>query len=280
MPVNAARPLDNFPLIRSRRVEELQEAFARVYAEPVVIPARNSESLSAIFNNCRLQRIELAYVAFDGPVALAFPGAAFFSLLLPVRGTGEIVSGKTRWTLGAGAGAMLSAGNDHHGNYRGAYENMVLRISARTLTEKLQAVTGATIGEPLRMRPQAPAREPATQMLQLYVPRLIATLSQSRPPYPQWWIEETEQLLMLLFLFGYQHNYSHLLESEIDAAQWQVRRAEEYIAANVDRAVTLEELAEVTGVSGLSLFRAFKQSRGYSPLEFVRRLRARQGCRP
>jgi len=278
MPVNAARPLDNFPLIRSRKLEELQEAFARVYAEPVVMPTRNVGELAAVFNNCRLRRIELAYVGFSGPVAFDFPGAAFFSLLLPVRGTGGILSGRTASVLSVGSAAVLSAGIGHRSTYPGAYENMVLRVSARTLTEKLQAMTGATIGEPLRMRPELPPKEPAAQMLQLYVPRLIATLSQSHPPFPDWWIEETEQILMLLFLRGHRHNYSYLLEADVaDAAPWQVRRAEEYIAANVQRAITLEELAEVTGVSGLSLFRAFKQSRGCSPLEFVKRLRAR-GC--
>jgi transcriptional regulator GlxA family with amidase domain len=68
------------------------------------------------------------------------------------------------------------------------------------------------------------------------------------------------------------------LEQEAaDAAPWQVRQAEEYIEANAGRAVTLEELAEATGVSTLSLFRTFKRSRGYSPLEFAERVRSKFG---
>lgn len=62
VPVNSARPLDNFPLIRSRRVEELQDAFARVYAKPVVVPIGKGERLDTVFNNCRLQG---AYIAFS-----------------------------------------------------------------------------------------------------------------------------------------------------------------------------------------------------------------------
>jgi len=277
--VTPARPLDNFPLIRARKVEELQEAFARVYAKPVVMPVRGGEGLSASFNNCRLERTELSYVAFGGPVAFDFPGAAFFSLLLPVHGNGEIVTGKSACTMSVGNSTVLSAGIGHRSTYRAPYANLVLRISAATLTEKLRAMTGAAINAPLRMSPNALLREPAAQMLRLYVPRLAATLSQAHPPFPPWWMAETEQLLMLLFLCGHQHNYSHLLELDAAAAApWQVRRAEDYIAANAERPITLEELAEVTGVSALSLYRSFKQSRGCSPLEFAKRLRARGGC--
>jgi len=83
---------------------------------------------------------------------------------------------------------------------------------------------------------------------------------------------------MTLFLSGHRHNYSHLLEREAaDAAPWQVRRAEEYIVENAHRAISLEELAEVAGVSAFSLFAAFKKHRGYSPREFVARIRAKHG---
>jgi transcriptional regulator GlxA family with amidase domain len=57
------------------------------------------------------------------------------------------------------------------------------------------------------------------------------------------------------------------------AAPWQVRRAESYIEANWDQPVSIERLAAVTGVSTRSLFRTFKQSRGYTPQEFARSVR-------
>ena len=72
---------------------------------------------------------------------------------------------------------------------------------------------------------------------------------------------------------------SSLLEQNAtDAAPWQVKRAEEYIAENAHRAISLEELADVTGVSAFSLFAAFRKHRGYSPREFVTRVRAKHGA--
>jgi len=118
-------------------------------------------------------------------------------------------------------------------------------------------------------------------MLQQSVPVLVDTLGGAEPPYPAWWIAQTEQLLMTLFLCGYRHNYSHLLDREpSDAAPAQVRQAEEYIEANAHRAVTLDDLAGVTGVSAFSLFSAFRKYRGYSPFEFLSEVRSRQAGAP
>ena len=275
--MNSARPLDNFPLIRSRKIEELQEAFARVYARPVAVPSRAVEGVDVILNNCQLRQTELAYFTLDGSIQFEFPGADSFAMLMPLRGKGELSCGNHTFALRGGTSAVVSAHTGHRAVFQGGHELLVLRVKAQALTEKLAALTGVTINAPLRMSERMTLKEPAAQMLRHYVPQLAATLSQSQPPLPDWWTVETEQLLMLLLLCGYEHNYSHFLELDShDGAPWQVRKAEQYIAANAARAITLEELAETVGMSGLSLFRTFKKSRGYSPLEYLARVRARR----
>lgn len=275
--MNSSKPLDNFPLVRSRNPEEVCAALARVYARPVLVPARGVDVLDSIFNHCRLKNFELSYGTFGASVGLEFPETDFFSLLIPIGGCGEVVRGQTSLALQAGAGAMISAGVGHRTNCSADYEHFVLRISARALHEKLAAMTDAPISEPLRMHPQQNPGYPAAQMLQQYVPLLVDTLNEAPLPFPDWWIAQTEQLLMTLILCGHKHNYSHLLERDAaDAAPREVREAEEYLEANAQRAVSLEELAEVTGTSALRLFSAFKKHRGYSPLTFLSQVRARR----
>ncbi len=151
----------------------------------------------------------------------------------------------------------------------------MLRISARALTEKLKALTGVAVDVPLRMQPLQNADHPAAQMLQQYLPLFVDMLSGPGPPCQQRCVAEAEDVLMTLFLCGHQHNYSHLLERQPrDPEPRLVRRAEEFIEANVQQAVTLEDLANAVGVSAFTLFRAFKKYRGYSPQEFLIRARA------
>lgn len=279
--VNRSKPLANFSLIRSRNIEEVREAIAHVYVTPDLQPMHDVAGLNATVNNCRLRHIQLAYTAYGADVRFEFAASGFFSLLLPLCGTGEIVCGKTLIALAAGTGAVIPPDVAHKARYGADYEQLVMRVDAPALTEKLAAMTGAQIAEPLQMSPQQSFGHPAAQMLQQYLPMLVDTLGETTPPFPEWWIAQTEQFLLTLFLCGHRHSYSHLLEREMpDAVARQVRQAEEYIEANAQRAVSLEELAEVTGMSVLGLFGAFKKYRGYSPLRFLAQVQSRRRGMP
>ena len=274
--MNTASPLDNFPLARTASCNEVREALARVYTEPTLRLGRRTKTLNARLNNCRLQTIQLAYGAFGGVVHFDFPEADCFVKLLPLRGGGEVISGRQSAVLiGAQTCATISPDVGFKASYSEDYAALVMRINAQALTKKLAAMTGTSINAPLRMELQPKASQ---RMLTLcrYLPILTAMLSESVSPLPAWWISQSEQLLMVMFLCGNQHNYGHLMEQEApDCAPWQVRRAEDYIEANWQEAITLEDLAAVTGVSGFSLFRSFRKARGYSPFDYASEVRRR-----
>lgn len=272
--MNIASLLDNFPLARTASCDEVREAIARVYTEPTLRLGRRSKTLNARLNNCRLETIQLAYGAFGGVVHFDFPAADCFVTLLPLRGGGEVFSRRqSAVLLGAQTCATISPDAGFQASYSEDYAALVMRINAQALTKKLAVMTGTSITAPLQMKLQPNASQ---RMLTLcrYLPVLAAMLSEAVFPLPTWWISQTEQLLMVMFLCGSQHNYSHLLEQEApDCAPWQVRRAEDYIEANWQEAITLEDLAEVTGVSGFSLFRSFRKARGYSPFDYASEVR-------
>ena len=271
-----AKPLDRFPVVRSRNVEEVREAFACVYARPTLIPTHGVENFDAHMNMCELRNVAIGYNAFGTAVELDFPESGFFCQLFPIRGTGEASFGGTSIGMTADAGAVISSATPHKRSLSADYEHLTMRLDARALTRKLAAITGAATSEPLRISPQQTSAHPAAKMLQHYVPLLAATISNATSPFPDWWITQVEQLVLTLFLCGHRHNYSHLLEQEVsDAAPRQVRQAEENIATGAPRAITLEELAAVSGASALSLFGAFKKRRGCWPLEFAKTRRSR-----
>jgi len=70
------------------------------------------------------------------------------------------------------------------------------------------------------------------------------------------------------------HNLRHLLDgSAPNAAPRQVRRVEEYIEANWPKPFRIEDMAAIAGSSIRSIYRAFRNFRGYSPMEFVKQKR-------
>jgi hypothetical protein len=275
---NVPRPLDNFPLLRSTKVKEVREAFARIYAEPALVVGPRTESLNAVMNNCRLQCVELAFGAFGTEVGLDFPTSGYVAQLLPLQGAAEISCGTKSVEVAVGSGCLLSSDGPHRLIYSADYAHLVLRVDARVVADKLRSMTGAPLDQPLRIDTQSTPNGPAARMLQHYLPLLIETVSQNDPPFPVGWIAQTEQLLLTLLLCGYRHNYSHVLEQlASDVAPREVRLAERYIEANLQRPITLEELAEVAGTHTFGLFSAFKKYRGYSPLTFLARAQWKGG---
>jgi transcriptional regulator GlxA family with amidase domain len=58
-----------------------------------------------------------------------------------------------------------------------------------------------------------------------------------------------------------------------------VCRAEAFIEANWDKPLAIEDIVTATGASARSIFRTFKDSRGYSPSIFLRQIRLRHAQR-
>jgi transcriptional regulator GlxA family with amidase domain len=83
-------------------------------------------------------------------------------------------------------------------------------------------------------------------------------------------LHELEQTVLVAFLAANRHNFSHLLEREPkDTLPSHVSRAEDFIEAHWDQAITIEKLVEATGVGARAIFRSFQQTRGYSPMAAV-----------
>ena len=90
-------------------------------------------------------------------------------------------------------------------------------------------------------------------------------------------VAELEQALIVSFICNNPHNYSAFLEERSRSpASWQVRRAEEYIEANWNQPITIEELARATSASARSLFHQFKRSCRQSPMVSVKEVRLRR----
>ena len=82
-----------------------------------------------------------------------------------------------------------------------------------------------------------------------------------------------ENDLVSLLLEARRHNYTRLLVRSRDAGPWQVRAAEEYMSANAHLALSLGDICMAAGVSSRTLQHSFQRKRGYTPMQFLRKLR-------
>jgi hypothetical protein len=263
--------LDNFPIARTNIVEEAQEALSKVYARPTLKSTVDDGKFQAVLNNCLLHRFGLSYSRYGSAVEWGFPATDWFLQMFPIKGSADVAVGRQKMTMTSGDSAVISPGMAFDLACGAGYDRLALQIDAKTLTDKLVALTGATINEPLRLDLQQDFTQPVAQMWRSYVLFLVNEVEMAGPPLPALMLAQYEQLVTTLFLYGNRHNYSHLLKMDApDAAAWQVRRAEEYVDASLQQQqpVTVEDVAEVAGVSARSLLRTHKKRRGYSLLRF------------
>lgn len=61
-------------------------------------------------------------------------------------------------------------------------------------------------------------------------------------------------------------------------AAWQIRRVCEYMADNLDKRITLDELAAIARLSPFHFARAFSQSMGLPPYRYQQKLRMERAC--
>jgi AraC-like DNA-binding protein len=273
--MDSARPLDSFPLIHTSKLEELRASLASIYAKPALELTSRDKMLRAILNHCQLQHIGLSYASYGTDVRFQFPKSNFVAQLFPLRGKAEVVVDGVSAVADPDHSVLISANTTFDMKSNADYERLILTISSIGLGSKLTALIGESVHSPLKMSPSQTFTRPSARILRDHFMFFVSQLS-AVTSLPSLVLAEFEQTLMMMFLYANQHNYSDLLEQKpSDIAAWQVRRAEEYIEANWDKPMKVEAIAAISEVSIRSLFRSFRQSRGYSPKEFVRQVRLR-----
>ncbi|MFO6448378.1 helix-turn-helix domain-containing protein [Erythrobacter sp. NE805] len=101
-------------------------------------------------------------------------------------------------------------------------------------------------------------------------------VSYTEEPDPLLWQSLGQALLWRLLLLTGKAREPDLARGGL--APWQARRTTEYIADNLDRRVTLEELATVARLSPFHFARAFARTVGMPPYRYQRKLRMEKAC--
>lgn len=267
-------PLSNFPLIRTADLDQLRGVLGTLFQDSVFELGSDRQSAASSINLYPLHHTRLMYGNFGTAIRASFGEMQFFVHGITLRGAGEqVTNGKA---TSANVGGLLAPNTRLNLHFAPGFETLSVIIETDALARQLDALVGAELREPIQFEVDPAFSHPAIHNLRLLFQSLVNRLGDT-PDVPLTALIEIEQVIMASFLLGHRHNHSSLLERQPPlVAAWQVKRAEDYIEANWDEPLTIESLATVTGTSARSLFHAFKQTRGYTPMTFLRHVRLRQ----
>jgi AraC-like DNA-binding protein len=195
-----------------------------------------------------------------------------------------LISGSAKASFGRAEGrvdirhaAIANTGEAYSLGRSGNSELFSMRMKPEPLNSKLAALLGKDA--PVRCTFDSESSMEASPMMHMLrtVAFLMEAWSGLDGPARHLVCGELQQAVTVSFLFANRHNYSDALARPgKDPAPWQVRMAEQYVEANWEEPLTIENLVAVTGTSARSLFEAFQKHRGYSPMVFVKRIRLRK----
>lgn len=269
-------PLHCHPLICTRSPEEMRhQMIAQFGASDFSAPTKTA--FAARSNCVSLEHVTLAFCAYDSQASAEFPETDFARLQIPLRGSAATTVGGRTVDISARHGCVSSPGRVSVLQFGDGYEQIVVRIGRDALTSKLTALTGYPPKGELGFDPNLDTEPAAAQALLRLIGFCCTELDTAERATPAPVLRELEQSLVVAFLSATRHGYNHLLDRDAgDGAPWHVRRAEAFIEANWRDAIQIEDLVNQTGVSARTLARAFAAHRGYSPREFLKRVRLRQ----
>lgn len=150
----------------------------------------------------------------------------------------------------------------------------MMYFAGDALIRHLSAMVGEAIVEKVRFDPTLDLTRGAGRSLRRWVMFAVEELEDGNAllvnPLA---VTQFEQLLLTWLVCGQPHNYSDLLHRCAAISPRSVRRAIDYIHANLHLPITAEQLAAAAAVPGRTLYAHFRQATGLAPLAYVRKAR-------
>jgi AraC-like DNA-binding protein len=269
--------LDRHRIFHSRDAEETRAFLGRKEYQFNVAP-RQARELDACLNGLYARGLYIGYVHYGSLLVELSPGPsrADYWIQLPLRGQMEASIGRHVVVSNPKRAAIASPMHERCrfiSNADGA--RLQLAVSQVVLAGQLAALLGEQPRAPLDFAPDMDLTVGYGRSLARHVLMAVADLDQpdsvlSNPVM----MSKFEQLIITRLLLSHRHNYTGALRSRKGSiAPRDVKRAVDYLEAHLDAPVTLADLVDASGVPGRTLLKHFRDSKGVSPMRYLRNAR-------
>ena len=271
-------PLGAFPGFRAETFDALGELVHTKLSAIITKAPKSPRLIDAKGNRLDLPSSTLWACSYGFPLSLKFPEGRHLRVQFKRGG-----SGATR--IGANAIPISETQSCIHAgeaevDFGENYTQVAWRVPVEALERKLTALTGHSVGRGLQCDPLLDLTTPPSRTTLRILEALLGTVGAGPSASVRLVQAELESALVVSLLGSARHNYSDLLNRGCPSvAPWQVHRVEGFIEENWDKPISLEDMVSAAGASARSVFRAFRQSRDYTPRQFMKSVRLRHAKR-
>lgn len=265
--------LSNYPVLQTSDPELARERLASLGLQRFDM-ARSEKAFGVRANHLQMTHLGLSYCDYHSDVTLGFREASFVRQIFSIDGVGRYAAGRQSGEITPGSWTpILPSSTPLKVEFKPGYRQLVLRIEFDALLRNLSALIGQEVSGNL-VFDETEERQPAMNSLRRRIFQFASDFNERGIYFSELAAAEVERMVIMKFLMCHRHNYTHfLLREPLPATASSVRTVEEFIEANWDKPIDVPAMAKVAGISARSLFRQFKQDRGYSPADFAKKVR-------
>jgi AraC-like DNA-binding protein len=272
------RPLDNHRLFASHDVDDARMRVASIYCDHRLTPCERGGRVDAWQNAIKLKRMTLGAMSYGAEVNVE-PGRLenFYLMMLPYSGQAAIETEAGRVDANDRVGTMLNPTEHVIMRWSADCAKLMVRIERDAIERHMSAMLGRPLRQPLNFRP-AISRNGHGDSWWQFVQLLIAHIeNQSQLANHSATLDHLETALISSLLEGQSHNYSEALHGRhCNVAPRHVRLVENYIEDHAAEPIGMEDLVQISGVSGRALYDGFRRFRDTSPMAHLRTVRLRR----
>jgi AraC-like DNA-binding protein len=271
------RCLSAHPLFRC--TDDVEETCAKVgqVFRPHQLSVRGlSQRLNAQMDHVPIGRLSINRLRYETGINVrSEPMGSFMMLMMPIAGSAEIRYGAESVRSTPDHPALVSATQPLWMQWSPDCDQLIVRIDRAMVEQACAACLGYELSEPLQFELGINMDTGAATCWHSILTFLASNEAFMRgaAAFPLV-AAQAEQLLLSALLHGHAHNYSEQMRRPVrQLAPFYVRRAEEYMSANADKPLTVQDVAAHAGVSVRSLHAGFQRYRDTSPMTLLRDMR-------
>lgn len=271
-----ATPLAAHRLFRSSDLDETRESVARIFC-PHRLEIVGRGRFDAMQHHLRGESLSLNYIAYGADVAIN-PGALedFYLVQIPLAGGAAIENGSFSYETDTRRASVLNPHLPTRMRWSEGTKKALVQIDKNALTKHLATMLGGGVDRRLTFEGPMDTSKGKGAALSRLVRFLISEIDQGRSCIGTGCLmgRQMESTLMTGLIEAVPNNYSGVLTStKLDVAPRKLRAAETFIRHNLDKPISLAEIADAAGTTPRSLQEVFRKFRETSPLAYWRDMR-------
>ena len=263
-------------VLRSADLDETRDVVAAAFCPHTLELPDRSAALSARWRAHQVEDIGVTVLDYGAPVRITTRGGCdAFLVEIPLGGRSTITQGADTVVADRTTGAILSLAEPISTVRSAGSPQLIVRLARAALDDQLRTLTGAEVRDPLRFTAALDLASAEGRSWRRLVDLLRTEAEQDgalvHSPVAR---AQLRSLLLTQLLCGQPNNYSDVLrQGSGTPVPRLLQRAVDLIRDHAAEALTVEDVAQATGMSVRALQQGFRRYVGCTPTEYLRDVR-------